>query len=317
MNYIDVLLGMVILLAVWSGWQKGFIVGSIDLVSWIGSVFIAFLGYQSLTSFIDSQIKAMGAWTAPIAFIFLLIIARIVLASLLFRLFPSRRDVHQHTANRVLGLLPGFISGLINAAIIAALLLAFPISNGISATTRNSGMANILAGKVEWLDDKLAPVFDGAVKKSINNLVVHPESDQTVHLNFTVKNATPREDLEAKMIDLVNQERAKQGLQPLKADPALVRVGRAHSKDMFERGYFSHYSLEGKTVSDRLRGAGVRFLVAGENLALAQTLTIAHNGLMESTGHRANILQPRYGRIGVGILDGGIYGLMITQVFKN
>ena len=317
MNYIDVLLWLVILLAIWGGWQKGFILGSIDLASWIGSVCVAFLAYQPVASFIASHIKAMGVWTAPIAFIFILIVTRILLASLLFRLFPSRRDVHQHTTNRVLGLLPGLISGIINAAIIAALLLAFPISNDISATTRNSGTANILAGKIEWLDDKLAPVFDGAVKKSINNLVVHPESDQTVHLNFKVSNATLREDLEVKMIELVNEERAKQGLPPLKADPELVQVGRAHSKDMFERGYFSHYSLEGKTVSDRLRGAGVRFLVAGENLALAQTLTIAHNGLMQSPGHRANILQPRYGRVGIGVLDGGIYGLMITQVFKN
>ncbi|HYH14374.1 MAG TPA: CAP domain-containing protein, partial [Flavisolibacter sp.] len=162
-----------------------------------------------------------------------------------------------------------------------------------------------------------APVFDPVVKKSINNLVVHPESDKTVHLNFKVKNAKTREDLEAKMIDLVNQERIKQGLNTLKADPSLVLVGREHSKDMFARGYFSHYSLEGKTVSDRLRNANIRFLVAGENLALAQTLTIAHNGLMESPGHRANILQPKYGRVGIGILDGGIYGLMITQVFRN
>jgi uncharacterized protein YkwD len=317
MNYIDVLLWLIIVLAIWSGWQKGFIVGTIDLVSWVGSIIVAFLSYQSVASFIDTHIKAMGVWTAPIAFIFLMIFSRILLAAFLSRLFPSRIDVHQHSANRLLGLLPGLISGLINAAIIAALLLAFPISNGISATTRNSGTANMLAGKVEWLDDKLAPVFDGAVKKSINNLVVHPESDKTVHLKFTVKNAKSREDLELKMVDLVNQERVKQGLQPLKLDQKLVQVGRAHSNDMFTRGYFSHYSLEGKTVSDRLRASGVRYLVAGENLALAQTLTIAHNGLMESPGHRANILQPRYGKIGIGILDGGIYGLMVTQVFKN
>jgi uncharacterized protein YkwD len=317
MNYIDVLLWLVILLAIWSGWNRGFIMGSIDLGSWIGSAFIAFIGYQPFASFIESYVKAMGVWTAPIAFIFLLVLSKILLASLLYWIFPNSRDVHQHTANRALGLLPGFITGIINAAIIAALLLAFPISNNITATTRNSSTANILAGKIEWLDEKLAPVFDGAVKKSINNLVVHPASNETVHLNFTVKSATPRQDLEIKMVELVNEERRKQGLSPLTVDPTLVGVGRAHSQDMFNRGYFSHYSLEGKTVSDRLKTAGVHFLLAGENLALAQTLTIAHNGLMESPGHRANILQPRYGKIGIGVLDGGIYGLMITQVFKN
>lgn len=317
MNYIDVLLWLVILLAIWSGWHKGFIKGSIDLASWIGSVFIAFIGYQPLASILESYKQALGVWTTPLAFIFLLILSKILLVALLYWIFPTQRDVHKHSTNKVLGLLPGFISGLINAAIIAALLLTFPISNGITATTRNSGTANILAGNVEWLDEKLAPVFDVAVKKSINNLVVHPASNETVHLNFAVKNATPRQDLELKMVDLVNEERSKQGLSPLIIDPVLVQVGRSHSQDMFTRGYFSHHSLESKTVSDRLRTADVPFLVAGENLALAQTLTIAHNGLMESPGHRANILQPRYGRVGIGILDGGVYGLMITQVFKN
>jgi uncharacterized protein YkwD len=59
------------------------------------------------------------------------------------------------------------------------------------------------------------------------------------------------------------------------------------------------------------------FLTAGENIALAQTLAVAHTGLMNSPGHRANILNPAYGRLGIGILDGGIYGLMITQNFRN
>ncbi|HYC29684.1 MAG TPA: CAP domain-containing protein, partial [Chitinophagaceae bacterium] len=138
-----------------------------------------------------------------------------------------------------------------------------------------------------------------------------------VNLPFKVANPRVREDLEAKMLELVNEERAKQGLKPLVADPELTVVARAHSKDMFARGYFSHITPEGKTPSDRIREAHVRFLVAGENLALGQTLAICHQGLMNSPGHRANILQPSYGRLGIGILDGGIYGLMITQNFRN
>jgi uncharacterized protein YkwD len=86
---------------------------------------------------------------------------------------------------------------------------------------------------------------------------------------------------------------------------------------MFAKGYFAHVNLEDEDPFDRMRNEKVRFLRAGENLALAQTLTIAHNGLMNSPGHRANILQPGFGRVGIGILDGGIYGLMITQNFRN
>ncbi len=66
-----------------------------------------------------------------------------------------------------------------------------------------------------------------------------------------------------------------------------------------------------------MREANVRFLTAGENLALAQSLQIAHTGLMNSPGHCANILQRDFGRGGIGIRDGGMHGLMVTQDFRN
>jgi uncharacterized protein YkwD len=119
------------------------------------------------------------------------------------------------------------------------------------------------------------------------------------------------------MLALVNMERKKHGLKSLTGDPEMTTVARKHSKDMFGRGYFSHTSPEGFTPFDRMARDGVTFLTAGENLALAQTLTIAHNGLMKSPGHRANILNPAFGRLGIGILDGGIYGFMVTQNFRN
>ncbi len=86
---------------------------------------------------------------------------------------------------------------------------------------------------------------------------------------------------------------------------------------MFTRGYFAHESPEGKDPFDRMKDDKVKFHTAGENLALAQTLEIAHNNLMNSPGHRANIMNPSFGRLGIGILDGGFYGLMISQEFRD
>jgi uncharacterized protein YkwD len=119
------------------------------------------------------------------------------------------------------------------------------------------------------------------------------------------------------MLDMVNGERAKQGLRPLKSDPELGEVARAHSADMLERGYFSHVTPDGKDPFDRMRQANLRYLTAGENIALAPSLSGAHRGLMNSPGHRANVLRPQFGRLGVGVLDGGRQGLMITQDFRN
>jgi uncharacterized protein YkwD len=119
------------------------------------------------------------------------------------------------------------------------------------------------------------------------------------------------------MLGLLNEERRAHGLRPLQADPEAAEVARAHSVDMFAHGYFSHITPRGEGPFDRMRDGGLRFRAAGENLALARTLPMAHQGLMESPGHRANILRPQFGRVGIGIVDGGRYGLMVTQKFRN
>jgi uncharacterized protein YkwD len=86
---------------------------------------------------------------------------------------------------------------------------------------------------------------------------------------------------------------------------------------MFVKGYFSHVNTEGKNPFQRMKDASISFGTAGENIALAQTVEIAHTNLMNSPGHKANILNPAFKRLGIGILDGGFHGLMITQDFRD
>ena len=140
---------------------------------------------------------------------------------------------------------------------------------------------------------------------------------ERVSLPYKVASPRPRPDLEARMLELVNKERMAVGLKPLAPDLELTEVARRHSVDMFARGYFAHDTPEGRDPFERMREANVRFATAGENLALAPTVQVAHRGLMNSPGHRANILHPQFGRVGIGIMDGGIRGLMITQDFRN
>jgi uncharacterized protein YkwD len=119
------------------------------------------------------------------------------------------------------------------------------------------------------------------------------------------------------MLVLLNRERSERGLQPVVADETLRESARRHSVDMFQRGYFAHLDPEGRTPFERMRSVGARFRAAGENLALAPTVEIAHNGLMNSPGHRANILNPAFGRVGIGAADGGLHGKMFTQNFAD
>jgi uncharacterized protein YkwD len=317
MNAIDLLLALIILLAIWSGWHKGFIAGFYELSTWLGSIVLAYFTYHSVAVFLHQRFPALGAWSAPVAFAGIAILARIFLSLTIGRLLlPPEGRSRRNLLNHALGTIPGLVNGVLFAAIVASILFFVPVNNALQATTRKSAVANALLSKAQWANEKLSPVFEDALEHSLTK-TVKPKPNETVSLNFTVSAATPKPDLEARMLELVNEERRKAGLKPVVADPELTKVARAHSADMFARGYFSHYTPEKKDPFDRMKAAGVRFQTAGENLALGQTLPICHRGLMNSPGHRANILQPAFGRLGIGILDGGVYGLMISQEFRD
>ena len=122
---------------------------------------------------------------------------------------------------------------------------------------------------------------------------------------------------EQAMVDLVNQERAKQGLPPLQVDMRLVVLARQKAQDMVDKNYFSHQSPTYGSPFDMMKAAGITYRTAGENLAGASTVGRAPTALMNSDGHRKNILNPAFDHIGIGIIEGGPYGLMICQMFTG
>jgi len=317
MNWVDFALILIFLFSIWAGYHRGFILGSLDLLSWAGSFIAAYMLYDYTKRLLE-RFFDLNVWLLPVSFLITLIIARIILGLLVRFITRSLPEQSNHNLlNKFLGILPGAINGWIVAILISALLLALPFKDSINSETRDSKWAAELAMQSEWVNKKLAPVFDEAVRHTMNSLTVHPASNEKVPLGFTCEKAKVRPFLEIKMLEMVNEERVKNGLKPLQADPELALVARAHSNDMFVKGYFAHESPDGKSPFDRMRQANVQFSTAGENLALAQTLEIAHTNLMNSPGHRANILHASFGRLGIGILDGGFYGLMISQEFRN
>lgn len=318
MNWIDIVLILVVVLATWGGFRKGFILGILDLLALGISLIGTFLLYPFVADFISNNIYSEHAWTPPVSFILTYLILRLLMALLIGRILRDiPAETHYRGTNRFLGLLPGVVNGLIYATILAALLLALPLGEKLSRDARDSKLVTRVTVPANWLEEKLSPVFDKAIERTMNRMTVDPGTEEFVELPFRVEKTTTREELEKQMLSMVNAERLKEGLNPLKADPELTEVARRHSRDMFARGYFSHVAPEGKGPFDRMRESGVRFTHAGENLALAQTLDLAHSGLMHSPGHRANILRPQFGRLGIGIVDGGMHGLMISQEFRN
>ncbi|WP_425462721.1 CAP domain-containing protein [Melghirimyces algeriensis] len=121
---------------------------------------------------------------------------------------------------------------------------------------------------------------------------------------------------EKKVVELVNKERAKQGLRPLKSHVELSSVARKKSADMRDHNYFSHNSPTYGSPFDMMKRFGIKYRGAGENIAAGQaTPEAVMKSWMNSSGHRANILNPDFTHIGVGYVKGGSYGCYWTQQF--
>lgn len=120
---------------------------------------------------------------------------------------------------------------------------------------------------------------------------------------------------ESQMLDWINEERRKRGMSNLRMNPELSRLARMKALEMIQDDYLSHVSPRFGSVETMLNQAGVDYGKVGENVAGNFTLDGAHTSLMNSPSHRANILNPEYEEIGIGLNRGGEYGHVFVQLF--
>jgi uncharacterized protein YkwD len=123
--------------------------------------------------------------------------------------------------------------------------------------------------------------------------------------------------IEMDLFNLVNIEREKLGLAPVRFSPPLSFLARKHSQDMAQREDISHLSTSGEAYSDRLVEGGFYFIKNGENVAYSQTFIpeFIHKGFMDSPGHRANVLDPDFDELGIGVVFKKDKGYYVTQDF--
>lgn len=122
---------------------------------------------------------------------------------------------------------------------------------------------------------------------------------------------------EQEMVNLINKDRLANGLQPLMVDAALTNTARIKSRDMVNNSYFSHESKTYGSPFDMLAKFNIDYRYAGENIAANKDVQSAYDALYASEGHRENMLSPKYQKVGVGIVESPLYGIMITQLFTG
>lgn len=130
---------------------------------------------------------------------------------------------------------------------------------------------------------------------------------------------TSAKQAEKKLLELLNEQRRKAGLRPMKGVAQLGLIARSHSREMCKTGRFGHISPKTGSADDRVREAGFSPRMVGENVAQAASVQTAHRALMGSPSHRANILSRELTHVGVGVavcsMADGSTQLFVTQLF--
>ena len=315
-NWLDLVIIFILIFFVARAFHFGFWVVLVDLVSFLASLLISLRIYQFVAEFLRTNFTLSRSISNALGFLLSAVFVESILGVILYKLVylvPVR--LKKGIVSKFLAIFPAIGEGFIMVSFLLILALAFPISPKIKADITESRIGGLLIEKTSGVETKVNEVFGGVIEDALTFYTIKPESREVVELTVTKRELSIDELSETEMFKLVNKDRKEMGVAELIWDVRLVPVARAHATDMWERSYFGHISPEGEDIGGRLEKAGVNFFVAGENLALAPTLQTAHIGLMNSQGHRENILSRDFNRMGIGVIDNGVYGKMFVQIF--
>lgn len=280
-----------------------FILCADHVLRWIRDVFgiVSPLGIGILTL----GVITLGEWMMSIIF------NRVLL-------FVPRR-VTRHALNRLAGSLCSFLFATIVCVSVISFLLRLPLRFSLENVVDRSFVVSRMVSAFESHGGALLVFIDRSAEKvkSVAMLISDGEKGILLDMKVSQDMLSIDEKSEQAMFYLVNQERSKQGVSLLELDATMTSVARSYATQIFIDRLFSHYDKDGRDVAHRLTQGNVRFFLAGENLAYAPNVKIAHEGLMKSDGHRRNIIDQRFSRIGIGVMDAGMAGKMFVQVFAD
>ena len=321
---IDFLLGLYFAGLFLRGWVRGLAREAMDLVGLIAGIALAFRFSGLVGDWLADWLgisPEMGRLAGGIIIFMLIGIGAAIGARFLQRVFTMPGLV---LSNRLFGGSLALAWALFVAILVLSLLVVVPLPAAVGERIEESNVASALTDPESFPQRMFHAVAGDRVLEALLNLdelvgqeKVILEGDETLAIPPAQRgDLRPNANAADEIFELVNRTRVEAGLDPLAWSAPLAVVSEEHATDMYVSGFFSHTSPTTGSVADRMAAAGIPFRLVGENLALAATARTVHDGLMESPGHRANILGTEFTRVGIGVIRGPL-GLMVVQVFSS
>jgi uncharacterized membrane protein required for colicin V production len=319
---IDFVLGIYLATLAVRGWLRGMVKELVDLVGLIAGVFIAFRASRPFGDFLSGRFDVSPE------------VGRVAAGLVLFLLVGLGLSVAGHYAmklmklpglnltNRLLGSVLAITWGLLIALAVVSVVRALPFPPAVDAALAESTVVDRVAGPeaaprrlfLALAGDEVLSALN-ALEPLIGGQRLVLDHDDVASIPPAAVDEIADSPAEAALIfGFVNRARVDAGLAPLVWSDGLAAAALGHAREMYLDGYVSHVSPKTGTVSDRVRVVGIPLVAVGENIGLASSALAVHRALMDSEGHRANIVSAGYDRVGIGAVQGPL-GLMVVEVF--
>lgn len=299
--------------------------GIIGLVSILFSFVVGLAFYLPLASLFSIVLPLSPGFINVLALCTILALTNFLALKLMYRTQKEFLVAAELTWEKYARVIVAGFTGLILFAFFFALALSLPIHPWLKNEITKSVIANSLLQQTQEVEIAIQDSFGRASYETLNFLTIKPIKEIATDIGITymhskdnpraVGTLMPDRASELEMLRLVANARLEHGLTLLTVRPELTEAAREHAADQWRRNYFGHISPDGESPIGRLHKANIPFNVVGENVALAASAEIVEIGLINSDEHRANILDPNYNNIGIGVIDNGTQGKIFVQIF--
>lgn len=197
-------------------------------------------------------------------------------------------------------------------------------SYNVITTVNKNEYIRVFAGVGEWYIVQTDSDYVGAVSRKYVR-AIYPSSSgssnsgtggssSSGNTSSSTETSNMNSD-EKEVFDLINKQRTNNGLAALKNDSEVQRVARIKAQDIVDNNYFSHTSPTYGSPFDMLKSFKISYKTAGENIAGNSSNSSAVTAWMNSSGHKANILNSNFNYTGIGVVSSPKYGKMYVQLF--
>ena len=185
----------------------------------------------------------------------------------------------------------------------------------VITTVDKNEYIRVFAGIGEWYVVQVEGDYIGAVSSKYVKPIYPSSSNNNSSGSQSGSQTSSLTTDEQEVFDLINKQRTNNGLQALQIDNEVQRVARIKAQDMVDNNYFSHTSPTYGSPFDMLKSFKVSYKTAGENLAGNSSNSSAVTAWMNSSGHKANILNSSFNYTGIGVVSSPKYGKIYVQMF--